>query len=215
MATVQKGGNNRAMINNLKQLRIKHGLTQEALADLAKCHPVTISNLESGAELPVRWVRRFAAALNEPEAAFTGTPQAAAVSVAADIPVYGAAAGSLTGAFTITSDAVDWVKRPFGLAGARDAYALFVRGSSMEPRFFPGDIIYVAPHRPVRHNDVVVIQQADGATGGVQAWLKVFDHTDERMLHARQYNPPAVVKFPHGTIRALHRVLTVNELLGS
>jgi len=36
----------------LKELREEHGLTAQQLADLAGCHPMTISKLERGAQEP-------------------------------------------------------------------------------------------------------------------------------------------------------------------
>lgn len=202
------------MANRLKHLRERHGMTQEQLAEQAGCHWVTVSKQERKAELPIKWARIFAAALAEPVEAFYGeSPPPMAVNDQL-MPVYGVVAGSATGSFTMTSEVVDRVRRPPGLAGATGAYALFVRGSSMEPRFFPGDIVYVAPHRPVRPGDVVVIQQREVESGHVQAWLKVLVQQDEKALRTQQYNPPATVAFPLNTVRNVHKVMTINELMG-
>lgn len=214
MVLQEKTVDNLPMANRLKALRERHGLTQERLAERAKCHPVTVAKMEARDDLPVKWARRFGEVLGESVQAFYAEAAAIASPTQPDLPVYGVAAGSTTGAFTMTNEVVDWVRRPPGLAGARDAYALFVRGASMEPRFFAGDVIYVAPHRPVRHGDVVVIQQHDGESGGMQVWLKVFDRADDKAIHTFQYNPAASVRFTHATVKAMHRVLTTNELLG-
>lgn len=54
------------MANRLKELRLKHNLTQEALAALVGTTKQTIGRLENGKRrLGEQWVRRIARALNE------------------------------------------------------------------------------------------------------------------------------------------------------
>lgn len=201
------------MRNNAKQIREKTGMSQEQLGEALGHHYTTINRMENKPALSPKWVVKLAKFFKVPESALIGSSDPG-TPPASDVPVYGLAAGSVTGAFTLTSEAVEWVRRPPGLTGARDAYALFVTGSSMEPRFFPGDVVYVAPHRPVRRGDVVVIQQRDHEQSGTQVWLKVFEKKDEKFVHATQYNPPAEVKFPHASVVTMQRVMTMNELLG-
>lgn len=201
------------MAHNLKQIRQDHGLTQEKLAEEMGVAFSTINRMENRDELLQKWVKRFADYFDLPPAVIRGDAPVDAAT--AEIPVFGVAAGSAVGAFTMTSDVVDWAKRPPGLQAARDCYALFVAGSSMEPRYFPGEIIYVNPHRPVRARDPVVIQQRGGAqTGGIQAWLKIFERSTAEKIIARQYNPDATIDFLHSTVKAMHRVMTPNELFG-
>lgn len=141
---------------------------------------------------------------------FLSTPMAEQVR---DIPVYGTAAGSVLGAIALSNDAIEWLPRPPGLRGARDVYALYVVGSSMEPRWRPGDIIFVHPHRPVRRGDHVVIQIRNHDGAETQSWVKEFLRTAPNGdTVARQYNPVAEVTFARGTVKAIHRVLTMNEL---
>lgn len=131
---------------------------------------------------------------------------------ARDIPVFGTAAGSVQGAIAISGEVIDWLRRPPGLRGARDAYALYVTGVSMEPKYATGDIIFVHPHRPMRSGDIAVIQTIEG--GEVQSWLKQYMRTTETEVLARQFNPPDDVKFDRSKVQAIHRVMTMNELLG-
>ena len=142
-----------------------------------------------------------------------GQPEEAPVR--RDLPVFGTAAGSLNGAVSMTSDAVDWLNRPPGLRAARDAYALFVTGSSMEPRFMPGDIIFVHPHRPVRRGDNVVVQVQKLEGGETEVWIKEFQRRDSNGdFVMRQFNPPSDITFKTPWVKAVHRVLSTAELLG-
>gem|GEM_PF-242085 len=131
-----------------------------------------------------------------------------------DVPVRGTAAGShLKGAFQFTSDAIDYVRRPPALMGARDIYALYVEGSSMEPQYFPGDLVYVHPHKPPRVGDVIVVQAAvDDAN--VEATLGVYVKRTEQFLVILKRNPEAHVQLKRERVKAIHKVLTTNELFG-
>jgi phage repressor protein C with HTH and peptisase S24 domain len=131
-----------------------------------------------------------------------------------DVPVRGTAAGShLKGAFQVTSDVIDYVRRPPALTGARDVYALFVEGSSMEPQYFPGDLIYVHPHRPPRIGDVIVVQAAIDEVN-VEATLGVYAKRTERHLSILKRNPESHVQIKREHIKSIHKVLTTNELFG-
>lgn len=136
-------------------------------------------------------------------------------SMPLDIPVMGTAAGSLLrGAFQFEGGVVDYVRRPPALVGARDVYALFVEGSSMEPQYFPGDLIYVNPNRPPRLGDIVVVQCKNGPYAPDEASLGIFRRRTAETLVIAKRNPDSEVIFKHEHVRAVHRVLTMNELFG-
>ncbi len=80
-----------------------------------------------------------------------------------DVPVWGVAAGSNEGAFIINvGEAIDYVRRPPGLAGKKDVFGIYVQGESMEPKFEAGELLYLDPHRPPRTRDyVVAVRQID------------------------------------------------------
>ena len=134
-----------------------------------------------------------------------------------DVPLFGTAAGSFMDdnlAFMLSDDVVDYVRRPPGLARARDVYALRVVHDSMLPRWRPGTIVFVDPHRPVlRGDDVIVqIQNFDGGPIGTMIAEYIGVSGDRTLL--QKYNPQNIVKQSTRTILRLHRVLTGNELIG-
>ncbi len=151
------------------------------------------------------------------------TPELPAVLPAPDlsldmprnIPILGTAAGSLTGAFQVDSNPIDYVRRPPGLEGARDVYALYVVGNSMSPRFEEGELLYVSERRPARIGDYVVIQTTDTRDGSVSAYCKRLRKRCDSSIEVEQYNPATTFTLQMSEIRAIHRVLTLNELFGA
>lgn len=134
--------------------------------------------------------------------------------MANDIPVRGTAAGSHTrGAFQLTTDVIDYVRRPPALVGARDIYALYVEGESMAPQYSPGDIIFVNPNRPVRVGDPVVVQ-ASYRDGEYEGTIGIYRKRDEEWIVIAKHNPQAEVKIKRGNDTIVHKVLTNNEIFG-
>ena len=133
-----------------------------------------------------------------------------------DVPVLGTAAGGELGkgAFQLSTDVVDYVRRPAGLAGARDAYALYVEGESMVPRFEPGDLIFVHPHRKVARGDYVVVQEPDSNNGEPRAFLKRFVTVTGKLLRTEQFNPAATIEFVLRPGLIWHKVMTDGDLYG-
>jgi phage repressor protein C with HTH and peptisase S24 domain len=132
-----------------------------------------------------------------------------------DLPVLGTVAGAELGkgAFQLTNDVVDYVRRPPGLIGAKDAYALYVEGESMVPRFEPGELVFVHPHRKVLGNDYVVIQEP-GPDNGPRGFIKQFVKQTPTMLKTRQFNPAQNIDFPLRPGLVWHKVLSGSDLYG-
>lgn len=106
------------------------------------------------------------------------------------------------------------VRRPPVLAGIKKAYAVYVIGESMEPKYRAGDLIFVNPARPPRPGDAVVIQIRDGEHADIVAYVKVLERFDDRRVVCRQYNPDSTVEYPRHVVVAVHRVLDNNDLFG-
>jgi phage repressor protein C with HTH and peptisase S24 domain len=133
-----------------------------------------------------------------------------------DVPVLGTVAASELGqgAFQFTSDIIDYVRRPFGLIGAKDIYALYVEGESMVPRFEPGDLVFVHPHRRPRGGDYVVIQEPDTDNGGPRGYIKRLVAVTPQWIRTTQFNPAAKLDFKNRPGTIIHKVLTEGELYG-
>lgn len=136
-------------------------------------------------------------------------------SMPADVPVLGTAAGSLIGgAFQFEGGVIDYVRRPPALSSARDVYALYVEGSSMEPLFSPGGLVFVHPHKPPRIGDSVVVQMRNGEHDAIQASIGFLRARTPDHVVLGKLNPLADVKLNRTLVLAVHRVLDMNELFG-
>ena len=141
-----------------------------------------------------------------------GAPASAAMTL--DVPILGVAAGSAIGAFRIGTDPIGYVARPPALAHVADAYAVYVENESMIPLHNPGDLRFVHPHKPARNGESVILQ-VEGADREAQAYIKIFEKRAGEWVICRQTHPAAEVKFAAKQIRAMHRVMTLNELFNA
>lgn len=187
---------------------------QKALAAKIGVHRNTLGSWIAGRTSPTqKQIEEIAKAIGRAPGSFA-TGSAGGEDELGGIPIVGTAAGSVAGSIAISERMVDWAPRPVGLAHADDAYALFVSGSSMEPRYRPGELIFVYPGRPAEPGDIVVIQTRRYEGDRVIAYVKELVRRTDKAIVARQYNKPAEIEFTHDSITAVHRVMTVNELMG-
>lgn len=137
-----------------------------------------------------------------------------------NVPVYGVAAGNgdvSSGDFQLEAGAViDYVPRPPGLTSTRDAYALYVTGDSMEPKFEHGELVYISPSKPVRPSDYVILCLRGSAPGEPErCFIKRLVRRHPDRVEVRQFNPDKIIAFPIAAIARIHRVLTLADLFGA
>ena len=74
---------------------------------------------------------------------------AGGVKITTWIPAYGHAVGGKDGEFILNGNQVTEVLAPASLSSVPDAYAVYVVGDSMEPRYFAGEVVFVNPRLPI------------------------------------------------------------------
>ena len=117
------------------------------------------------------------------------------------------------GDFELTGDVIDRVCYPPALAAVKDAYGLYTCGSSMEPRYFPGELVYVHPHRPPNLGDFVVVQLRPKHEGAaVRAMIKQLVGRSGSHVQLRQYNPGGTFTVDTAEVMAVHKILSCAEL---
>lgn len=131
-----------------------------------------------------------------------------------DVRVLGTAAGGEDGSFELSGQEIDFVRRPPGIAAARDVYAVYVVNDSMSPRFEAGDLVYVHPGRPPAIGDYVVVQLRESEHGAHRALIKRLVKRTAGVLHLEQFNPAKRKEIPMRQVQAIHRILTPNDLFG-
>ena len=145
-----------------------------------------------------------------------------------DVPVYGTA---LAADLTFDDDAdklveqtqfdmgevINYVRRPPALGSATKVYALYVSGSSMEPRYRAGDPIFVDPQRPPMIGDDVVVQlfsENDDDPEVITGLIKTLTKRTSTIIALEQYHPAIQFSVAVERVARLHRVIPWREAFG-
>ncbi|MCY6381047.1 XRE family transcriptional regulator [Hoeflea prorocentri] len=123
------------------------------------------------------------------------------------IPVYGQAVGGVDGEFVMNGDRLEDVFAPPSLSSVVGAYAVYVAGESMEPRYFDGEIVFVNPVKRVRRGDFVVAQVKTQEHGPTLAYVKRFLRWNAEELVLSQYNPEKELRFAASQVVSVHLVV--------
>lgn len=133
-----------------------------------------------------------------------------------DVPVLGVSMGGDGHDFQFNGETVDYVRRPLGIAKAKRAYATYVIGESMVPAFREGAVVFANPDKPPSIGDDVIIElhpnRDDGQPG--PGYIKRLKKRTSTKIIVEQFNPPHDLEFDWDDIKAMHRVVPWNELLG-
>lgn len=131
-----------------------------------------------------------------------------------DLPVRGVAAAGTDALFITNGEPHDWLLRPAVLIGVNEAYAVIAAGSSMEPRYFDGEVVFVHPGRrvaPGRHTFVVVQFYPQEEGEAPKAVIKKYERQTGSELILSQYNPPEELRFPIETVKSIHLIVNPGE----
>jgi phage repressor protein C with HTH and peptisase S24 domain len=154
----------------------------------------------------------FAASARGTSAGTPPRPAPSSTVLLETLPILGTAEGGPDGLLEWNGDVIDRIPRPPYLADAKDAYALYVTGTSMEPRYRQGELIYVHPGRPATPGSFVVVQfHKDGATPMPSALVKQFVRRDDRQVVLHQLNPDKDLKIQIAQVKAVHRIVGSSE----
>jgi SOS-response transcriptional repressor LexA len=104
----------------------------------------------------------------------------------ADLPVYASAEGG--SGIIITSEPIDFIRRPEPLLSVRDGYACYVIGDSMSPAYEQGDLLLVHPGRPARPGDDCAFIRAQD-DGTQEALIRRLLRGTPEKWRVRQFNP--------------------------
>lgn len=123
-----------------------------------------------------------------------GTGQAVSIIPGSDLvssrkmPVYAAAMGG-EGHIIVSFDQIDEVKRPAELESVKGGYGLLIKGDSMIPALWEGDMALVNPHLPPARQKNVILYHTPPHGGEVEAIVKQLQGWNDRVWHLKQWNP--------------------------
>lgn len=124
------------------------------------------------------------------------------------IPVYGQAVGGKDDEVVLNGNEVFQVLAPPILSHVPNAYAVYVVGDSMEPRYFAGEAVFVNPRLPIVRGSFVVAQISKGQQAEhPRAYIKRFLSQDAKRLRLEQFNPKKIFEFSMSTVVAVHRIV--------
>lgn len=218
---------NRKLGERIRAARERSGLSQAALGRLFGISREAVAQWESGRNAPtadklgrlaaetkvnVEWLMTGAGTMEMAER----PPQVQIeTSFSRNVPIH---EGPLCGeddSFDFESQAaVDFAPRPPRLVNVYGAYAIYIRGDSMEPWREPGQIVYVNPTQPPKLNDYVVIQVKPKVHGALAAaYIKRLVSQNGKEIRLLQYNPRKYLTFSRTQIVLIHRIMDWSELI--
>ena len=210
----------------LKQLRMARGWS---LAKLGETSGQNVSKIELGkARMTLDWVTKFARAFDiEPlelmraeseQTSQSVTPEVVAATphrldrpqFSVDprdlIPVRSAGRGGNGQSMFLEDGPIEWTQRPSVLQTVRDAYAIYMVGDSMSPRYQPGWLLYVHPFKPPMRGRAVAVTLTTN-----EVLVKEWVSQDTTLLALRQLNPQQELKIPLAQVRDIHLVVGSTE----
>jgi phage repressor protein C with HTH and peptisase S24 domain len=109
-------------------------------------------------------------------------------------------------------DVIDMVDRPAALAGVPNAYAVYVVGASMEPRYYQGELVMIHPGKPVTAGAFVLVQRRPKNDGEppLAVVKRLIKRTGTKIV-LEQFNPPKTFEIRNDEIVSIHRVVGSGE----
>lgn len=125
-----------------------------------------------------------------------------------EIPLYGQILGGKLDAVPFDDEVAGSIPRPHYLQGVHGAYAAYVVGDSMEPRYNAGEVVFVNPRHPPQRGKDVAVQVQNEEGGPILLYIKTLVSAwPSKSLRLMQYNPKRVIEYPASKVKAVHRVL--------
>lgn len=191
-------------MNNIDKLTRVMGISLSELARRVDMEPHTLrryarNETQPKAELALKLGTIFGC--DPAEVMGFATPEQLPIS---KIPLYGSAEAGIGSDITDMDRAIDHVDRPPFLLSATNAYAIYVVGESMSPRFRSGEIVYVDPAVPIRRGGDCIVQMAED--GKLTAIVKEYKNANDEHVLLQQYNPDKEIKITKDKVISIHSI---------
>lgn len=195
----------------------------QALADVVGTSKSQIDKLEKGQRrLTEDWMRRLARALqcspadlledDESDSRFVNPKTIDRLVAPArgprDLPVCGYPLNETEAYFLDMKAAVhEMVERPASLSSVEEAYAVYMADRSMQPKYEPGQLLYVHPYRPARNLDYVVVRLTNN-----RYVVRRFVSEAAGKVTLTQLNPEKEIEFDRSEVIAVQKIVHADEL---
>ncbi|KZK82997.1 Helix-turn-helix domain protein [Pseudovibrio sp. Ad13] len=213
--------------DRLKAAREKAGFASAAdAADALGIKTPTYTHHENGTRKPKaeaieRYARFFGVSLTwlmfgkdlaptEPEQARPTAKQHKIASLLTPftVPVYGSISGRDEDYLEATGEALDQIGAPGSLMGIEGAFALYMPGSSMEPRYHEGETLFVNPKKLPRPGEYTAVLHEKQ---GIPVWqVGRYERVESGFRVLSRYNG-SELRIPTDEIRAMHKIIATGE----
>jgi hypothetical protein len=171
------------LARDLEAIFVPHGVDSGSVLHLA--------GIEPGAPSRPREAVRPVAAINQGQR---------------DLPVAGSVRGDGDGFLFNTGAPTEFVERPSSLRGVFNAFALYMDGDVMEPRYYAGELLHVNPNRPLTRHCFVAVELASG-----QGMIRQFLRRNESELVLHQLNPSRDLHVKAAEVKRICRITGAAE----
>lgn len=207
----------------LREVAAAAGTSPQAVANWERdANDISMENLRKvsaylgiDAEAAVRGELRYSDAAGDLSEAERVSEVGLPALGAKDVQVLGVSVGGDDADFTFNGETVEYVRRPPGIAGLKNVFATQVIGTSMIPRYEPGELIYCGGRAPVPGDHVVIEMFPEAGSKVGKGFVKKLLKRTPSLIICGQYNPPRDdVEFDAYAIKGIWRVIPTRELLG-
>ncbi|WP_159437987.1 XRE family transcriptional regulator [Pseudovibrio ascidiaceicola] len=127
------------------------------------------------------------------------------------VPVYGSISGGDEDYLEATSEALDHIAAPNSLMDVEGAFALYMPGTAMEPRYHEGETLFVNPKKLPRPGEYAAIMHSDQTPTGSPIWqVGRYERVDAGNRVFSRYNGQEL-RIPTDKIRAIHKIVATGE----
>lgn len=158
---------------------------------------------------PNRPNRMVMSAIKRPDAIIQAPEPKSLKTTGKMLPVLGEAVGGVEGMYIFNGSILDYVACPPSLENVNGAYAVFIDGESMSPRYKPGETVWVHPTKPARRGDDVIVQIHPPEDDGSPPWgyVKEFIGWTSNKLMLHQHNPAIDIEFERDEVVSVHPIV--------
>ncbi|MDE2283869.1 MAG: helix-turn-helix domain-containing protein [Hyphomicrobiales bacterium] len=178
---------------HLRQARLARKLTQAAVAKALRVSQSAVAQWESGRSFPspelAAPIERLLGAKVGTESGGPAPRTHGATRKRARLPIVGLPAPGDQERIIIDGSSRGEIAAPPQLENVAGAKAMYVRGRSMEPRYFQGEVVYLDPNRPPNPGDFVMVTVKEPNYPAAIAYIRRYLGEDLVHVHLGTLNP--------------------------
>ncbi|WP_302476016.1 LexA family transcriptional regulator [Thalassospira marina] len=184
------------------------GASQQAINFIATdktANPRNIEKIARALGVEEAWLRF--GNQNGPELQRSPTPPPAPIvsnfapDLAKDLPIRGTSNGISESIKLSANDVQGYTSRPAFLVGNMRAFAVYMNGPIMEPRYFAGELLLIDPVRPSQQGDFVLAELQSG-----ECLVRQLTKIGSESITLGSLNPEEETQLPRDDVRHLHRI---------